>query len=307
MHQLRVFLLGKFHADYENRPVAGLEKRKIQEMFSYLLLNGQREHAREALAGLLWSDSDAERARRYLRKAIWQLQTALQACSDQKMDDVLLLNSEWVGVNRGLVWVDCQELERLFSEVRDVSGRDLAPSAFATLDAAAQLYHGELLEGCYEDWCLLERERLQHIYLCTLDKLMGYCEAQGEYQAAIDYAYRILRYDRAREHTHRRLMRLRFLAGDRTGALTQYRRCVRLLKRELNVAPTAETQALYAQICAGALDQTPPAEATAAAGPELPVTPADNPLCQLLEPLQQLQTTLAAVQAHIERSAGRQK
>ena len=37
------------------------------------------------------------------------------------------------------------------------------------------VYRGDLLEGCYQDWCLFERERLQNAYLAMLDKLMVRC------------------------------------------------------------------------------------------------------------------------------------
>jgi two-component SAPR family response regulator len=91
------------------------------------------------------------------------------------------------------------------------------------------LYHGDLLEDWFQDWCLYERERLQNIYLAALDKLMDYCEASRDYDAGLAYGTRILRHDLARERTHRRLMRLYYLAGDRTSALRQYDRCVQIL------------------------------------------------------------------------------
>ncbi|NIN69138.1 MAG: hypothetical protein GTO63_31510, partial [Anaerolineae bacterium] len=81
--------------------------------------------------------------------------------------------------------------------------------------------------------CLYERERLQNMYLAILDKLVSYSEVQGAYEAGLGYGSRILSYDGARERTHRRLMRLYYLAGDRTAALRQYDSCVEALRREL--------------------------------------------------------------------------
>ena len=40
------------------------------------------------------------------------------------------------------------------------------------LRAHASVYDGDLFDGCYQDWCLLERERLQNVYLVLLDKEM---------------------------------------------------------------------------------------------------------------------------------------
>jgi hypothetical protein len=86
------------------------------------------------------------------------------------------------------------------------------------------------------------------MYLSMLDKLLDYCEAQSEPEAGLMYGQQILRYDRARERTHRRMMRLHYLAGDRTSALRQYHSCVQALAEELDVGPAKSTVALYNQI-----------------------------------------------------------
>ncbi|MCA9875114.1 MAG: bacterial transcriptional activator domain-containing protein, partial [Anaerolineales bacterium] len=106
----------------------------------------------------------------------------------------------------------------------------------------------DLLEGWYQDWCLFERERYQQMLLLMLDKLMAHCESCGAYEAGIVYGMQILRYDLARERTYRQLMRLFYLAGDRTGALRQYERCTAVLRNELGVKPSTSTEQLRAQV-----------------------------------------------------------
>jgi DNA-binding SARP family transcriptional activator len=86
------------------------------------------------------------------------------------------------------------------------------------------------------------------MYLAMLDKLMGYCEAHQQFEAGIVHGTRILLFDRAREHTHRHLMRLQHLAGNRTAALRQFERCSAALDEELGVKPARSTLALYEQI-----------------------------------------------------------
>jgi DNA-binding SARP family transcriptional activator len=120
-------------------------------------------------------------------------------------------------------------------------------------------YRGDLLDGWYQDWCLYERERLQHLYLAMLDKLMDHCEVQGAYENGLAFGQQILQYDRARERTHRRLMRLHYLAGDRTSALRQYRKCATILQEELDVKPADSTRLVYEMIRADKLDHTPQA------------------------------------------------
>src|SRR3954468_20050627 len=68
---LQVTLFGRFCALSSYRPMAGLDARKVQELFCYLLLYRDRPHPREALATLLWSESPAFQAKKGLRQTLW--------------------------------------------------------------------------------------------------------------------------------------------------------------------------------------------------------------------------------------------
>src|SRR3972149_11519281 len=74
---LSVHLFGRFDASRDGSLVAGLDARKAQELFAYLLLGRDYGHPRETLAGVLWADLSAEQSKSYLRKALWQVQSAL--------------------------------------------------------------------------------------------------------------------------------------------------------------------------------------------------------------------------------------
>lgn len=249
MGTLSVRLFGKLTVHHEGHLVEGLEAHRVQELFSYLLLHRERIHPREALAGLLWGDTPATQQKKYLRQAIWHLQTALEAHRRPDHTPVVLVEPEWVRLNpRADLQLDQADFEHAFERVRDVPGDQLDGPSLVALRAAAELYRGDLLEGWYQDWCLFERERLQNIHLVMLDKLIEACEAHREYEAGLAYGSRILRSDRARERTHRSMMRSYFLAGDRTAALRQYAHCVAVLREELDVEPDRRTQVLYEQI-----------------------------------------------------------
>ncbi len=164
--------------------------------------------------------------------------------------------------------------------------------SWALRDAVA-LYQADLLDGCYQDWCLYERQRLQHMYLTMLDKLMGYSEVHHEYEAGLSYGLQILRCDRAHESTHRKLMRLHYLAGNRTGALRQYEHCIDALNEELDAGPSECTLALYEQIRTDrpidlTIGSTVPEVAT--------------PLPDVLKRLEHLQTFLIDIQSQVQQS-----
>jgi len=206
------------------------------------------------------------------------------------------VDPDWVRLNpKADLWLDVAVFEQAYGLAQGTPGAELDTATARALQEASQLYQGDLLEGWYQDWLLCERERLQNLYLAMLDKLMSYCEAHQEYEIGLAYGARILRFDRASERTHRRLMRLHYLAGDRTAALRQYQRCVAALEDELGVKPAKRTVALYEQICADRIEDLTMTQTANASHPD------SVPLPETLDRLEQLQAVLSDVQQQVRR------
>jgi DNA-binding SARP family transcriptional activator len=278
--------------------VPGLEGGKVQELFTFLLLRRQAQH-REALADLLWGASAGLQGRKAVRQSLWQLQTALEQCLG-RADRIVLADAEWVGLNPAAdVWLDADVFGQAALRCQGVPGPKLSHDQAHALREAIDLYGDGLLAGCYQEWCLSERERFAQAYVAMLDKLMGYAEATQEYEAGLRYGDRILRCDRARERTHRRMMRLYVRSGDRTGALRQYQRCVAALREELDVAPAAQTRWLYDELRSGALEEAP-ADAPADALPEAPAEPPQASAWDVLRQLHDLGGGLVQLQQLIQ-------
>ena len=258
MHQLRVSLFGRFSVSLDQKPLHLVEGGKVQELFCYLLLQRHRPHPRETLATLLWHDQSANQSKNYLRKALWRLQTSVEAAWGDSFT-LLLVEPDWIQFNTDTpLWLDVVQFEQAFQSTQDIPGEQLPAAAVREVCQVVDLYRGELLQGCYEEWCLFNRERLHTMYLILLDKLMRACQTHQEYEKGIMYGLRILQNDQARECTHRQLMRLHYLSGNRTAALRQYACCVQILQQELGVAPAHRTVAVYEQILADQLPQIAP-------------------------------------------------
>jgi DNA-binding SARP family transcriptional activator len=250
MARLELSLFGKFTVRCTDDVVTTLDARKAQELFGYLLLYRKRTHHRERIANLLWSDVPDVAARRYLSKALWQLQSALDHTNLDYISPLFVVDPEWISISREAdIWLDIAIFEDAFRSVHNTRGRQLELREIEMIEDAVRLYRGELLEGWYHDWCILERQKLHDQLLQMLDKLIDYFETYEQYENGLHYGRLMLRFDRARERTHRRLMRLYYGAGDRTGARRQYAQCTAALQEELQVAPSARTEDLYQRIC----------------------------------------------------------
>ena len=299
MSTLNIYLFGKFCVRRNEQILEGFDARKVQELFCYLLLH--RDHAlpRETLASILWPDTTTVLSKKSLRQVLWQLLSALGPHGENTNERILIVEPEWIQLNpEADFWLDVAVLEHAFDLAQKVPGKDLDAQLARIIQVVVQLYQGPLLEGWYQDWCIYERERLQGTYLVLLDKLMGYCEARRDYETGLLYGMRILCYDRARERTHRRLMRLHYLNGDRAAALRQYEQCSTALEEELNANPSKGTTAIYQQVLADQLDEPDPAFTPAE--PSLEIS--EFLLPGILSRLLQLQASLSDLQNQLGQS-----
>jgi DNA-binding SARP family transcriptional activator len=298
---LEIRLFGPVSVQQNGQPLSDLSTKAL-ELLCYLLLHRDRGHTRETLTGVLWPEASDSLSRKYLRQTLWQLHSALasRARHGQANGEALLtLDPGWVRVNpRAGWWLDVAAFEQAYSLCRETAGWDLTDPQAQALEAAVVLYRGDLIEAWYQDWCIHERDRLQLTYLAMLDQLMGYCEARRSYAKGVGYGHCILRYDPARESTHRQLMRLYYHSGDRTTALRQYERCAGAMASHFNVQPSRETVALYHQVRTDRLDDTP---WRTTAGTQPIDGPGNGPLLELQTRLDHIQASLSALQHQVQQ------
>jgi DNA-binding SARP family transcriptional activator len=255
---LRIRMLGHFEIKDGDRTLEHVDRRG-QELLAYLLLNRNHPQTREAVAVRLWPDLPPHLTRKYVRQGIWSVNAGIRAAAktngrtpnsdttDTGGPGVVVTDGNLLRPADG-VWLDLAEFEDAHDAVMGRAGTALDRDAADALHRAVGLYAGDLLEGWSVEWCDDERRATQAKAIAMLDKLVAYHAARGATEGAVAAALRILAIDPARERTHRHVMRLRYEAGDRTGALRQYQACVDALDRELGVRPSRRTSDLFRQI-----------------------------------------------------------
>ena len=255
---LRLYLLGTLDIRDGDRPLPRPPTLKSQSLLAYLVRHRDRPQPRDRLVGLFWGDRPERKARRSLATALWHIR---HRC----LPDAALILSDAHTVQfdpQTDLWLDVDAFEVLAS--RD----DLI-----SLQSAVALYRGDFLEGFYDDWVIGERYRLEALLFEVLERLMAGQEAQGEYEAALATALRLLHHDPLREDAHRLAMRAYSRLGQRNAALSQYRRCREIIREELGTEPMIETTELYRAILAGSLEVERASEVRPAPVESLPETP----------------------------------
>jgi DNA-binding SARP family transcriptional activator len=215
-------------------------------VLKYLLLHHKQNISREVLMDIFWPDAEPEMARNNLNVAMHSLRQALRTII---FLPVIIFEDGAYGLESNLrVWLDVEEFERCVQAGKRLESRNQITAAVAEYEAAISLYQGDFLEqNPYEEWTIVDRERLRVAYLDTLDRLSQIYFSQERYAACITVCQLILTHDQCREDTHCLLMRCYSRQGQFHLALRQYQACEDALA-ELEVDPAPETIKLYEQI-----------------------------------------------------------
>jgi DNA-binding SARP family transcriptional activator len=201
--------------------------RSVQRLVAYLSLS--RSPARTVVAGQLWPDVPDARAHSSLRSAVWRLQKAAPG--------VVAVSGGSLALARG-VRVDVRELTEWAHGVLDPRS-DIDGVMPPDVGQA-----GELLPGWFDDWVLLERERLRQLRMHTLEALADKFGRAGRYGEAVQAAHAAVRAEPLRETAHRVLVRIHLAEGNVAEAVRTYESFRKVLLDEMGVAPTAQMNAL---------------------------------------------------------------
>jgi len=241
-----VHMLGAFNVTIGDLTVKLPASRGLS-LLKYLLLRHKQSTSREVLMDIFWPDAEPETARNNLNVAMHSLRKALRLVVFLPV--IAFQDGAYCLEPNLQVWLDVEEFERCVKAGQRLEARDQLTAAVTEYEAAISLYQGDFLEqNLYEEWTILDRERLRIAYLDTLDRLSQIYFSQERYAACIGVCQLILARDRCREDAHCLLMRCYSRQGQHHLALRQYQICVEALQSELEVLPAPETTKLYEQI-----------------------------------------------------------
>lgn len=191
-----------------------------QRLLALVALQGTQR--RTFLAGVLWPEIRDEQALARLRSALWRLRRVGPRIVQADERTIGLAADIDVDVNA------------MVASARALMAGDIEPSdltrSFDRLVAA-----GELLVGWYEDWVLLERERLEQLRIHALELLVDELVKAARYAEALEAATTAVRLDPLRESTHRSVVRVYLAEGNPASARRQVDRYRQILRSEMGI------------------------------------------------------------------------
>jgi DNA-binding SARP family transcriptional activator/class 3 adenylate cyclase len=250
---MRVGLLGEMTIEVDGTRLELPASRRARSLLGLLALE-RRTHPRGQLAARFWPDVLDDSARTSLRSALSALRRALGADADRYLlatrDAVALAGADQV-------WTDVGEFDRLLAADR--------------LEDALELSRGDLLEDLDDDWVYERRDEHRARVIALLERMAAGAQAAGSLAAAVALTRRQVALDPLSEDAHRELIRRLAANGDRSAALTTYRRLADRFASELGIVPSPATRELVERIRAG--ETTPQPAAPQPAAPR----PSDSP------------------------------
>ncbi len=221
-------------SDASGEPLTGAAaQRRLLALLAVLASAESGGVSRDRIIGILWSESETERARGALAQALYHIRRTLGY-------DDLVTGRDDLRLNREQITVDAWEF-----------GEAIAAADF---ERAAALYRGPFLDGFFlsgapefERWADTQRARYEGDLAAMLDRLATTAESRHDFAAAVDYRRRRAALDPLDSAGAIRLMTTLAAAGDLAGALHHARVHEILLRDRLDVEPDPRVRQLVAR------------------------------------------------------------
>jgi DNA-binding SARP family transcriptional activator len=243
--------LGRFLFRANGKDVAPPSTQKARALLTYLVMHAGKDQARERILELFWPDAFPDRARQSLKTATWSIRRSLRSAGldPDEFLDAGKFTIRWKASTR----LDAGQFLEL---ARDGDPRKQS-------DALA-VYHGDFLEGDYEEWSVAERERLASAY----EELLGTMLKRSPDPRIAQLLVARNPYE---ESVYATLIDAEIAAGRSLAAAALVERC-RAALAEVGSKPSAEFEQRYART--GVVAQIP-------AEPRLPFVARDSTLAAL--------------------------
>lgn len=220
-------MLGGFELWHEEDGPVSLAL-SAERLVAFVALHGGSLN-RSFVAGSLWPDTSDSRAAASLRSSLWRIRRTDPPVVEATATRLRLAQD---------IRVDVHELMATIGRVLG-GEEELRRDEAATLLAPA-----DLLPGWYEDWVILERERLRQLRLHALERLCERLRECRRFELAVEAGLAAVTEEPLRESAHRALIRAHLAQGNASEAIREYRHYRRLLNDELGVEPSAELEDL---------------------------------------------------------------
>lgn len=223
---LRLFSTGAFEVYFGDQRVdeAVWKGQKNKFLLACIASGGGRQLPDERVVEEFWPGGSLG-GKRNLNNVLYILRKGLNG------KDYVLRTPGYLALNPALPrWHDLEEIEEC-----------LKVGTPEALKRASSLYRGPYLEGCYMEFAITVRTRLETAMAEGLWKLAAALEPRE----AVEQLQRLLEIDPCHQDAYRMSMQHYLAAGRPEEAVRVYKRCEKMLAQELQMEPSIDLVELY--------------------------------------------------------------
>lgn len=216
------------------------QARSVRELFFYFL-RAKEPLTKEQIGADLWPEVTPRQLKLRFKNNLYRLRRAVGS-------ETILWDRDLYRFNQDLDYeYDVDIFKARLIKARAAKG---VLERIQHYQEAVDLVSGPYLNDLESTWILPEREHLEQDYLRTLLSLAKLLLQIEKNEEALQVCQRVLARDTCLEEAHRFAMRIYDRLGNHAAVSQQYRDCKRVLRTELGVAPSPETEALFHRLTA---------------------------------------------------------
>lgn len=217
----------------------------VRWLMARLAVDWGRPVPTDLLLELFWPDMTVHNSRNNLNYSLSTLRSALRSEEFPEVDyflrtrNTLQLHPDLLGEH------DLQLVQDALAHARQLSSQSRDALAAGYTQKALQLYQGAYLEGCFQDWALTIRKRLEtELMECGRALLQHYSLSQ-QWSSLLEAGARLLELDPCCQTCCSLCMGAQVARGCPQEAFRLYERILQNLDRELGVGPGPELKAAH--------------------------------------------------------------
>lgn len=200
----------------------------VKYLLAFLVRSPRPVHETHILEAF-WPDGH-ENSKRRLSGALSAIRRALAQATGNGQDPIVRSRDFFSLAELWPVWHDLHEFEKA-QQKGDWARMQL-------------LYQGPYLEGCYMDWAVLQRQKLEEEMIKALHQLST-ATLENQPERSLEAAQRALSLDPCQQAAMLNAMRALLRLGQPEKAVRDFERFAQTLRRELEVEPTLELLECY--------------------------------------------------------------
>jgi LuxR family maltose regulon positive regulatory protein len=221
--------------------ISDWQTQSVRDLF-FLFLTQSRFLSKEQIAQVIWPEWDEpSKIKLRFKNELYRLRRAVG-------QETILFENNLYSFNRSLDYE--YDVESFESHIARAKSAQTIEEQINSYRKAVDLVQGPYLIDLYFDWILIDRERLNQIYLKALLTLAELYQKQALLGEALAMCQRALEADPVLEPAFRIMLQIHHRLGDRQAMARTYQTCSQALHQYLSMPPSQQTEELYRKLTA---------------------------------------------------------